>query len=103
MNVIDRSTSTYWANSSTSTGKGSWSATTLLNNKTVTENATKISTNQANGTLWDIKFFWITAASLAFGTIIIPVVAGSVFRRIFRFAQRNKVWWRVIVAFLALG
>ncbi|KAK3070991.1 hypothetical protein LTR53_009474 [Teratosphaeriaceae sp. CCFEE 6253] len=60
-------------------------------------------TNQPGTKTWPLSSFWASAFPLAFATIIVPLVAGPVFRTTAQFASRYRVWWRVIVMFLTLS
>lgn len=60
---------------------------------------TDIPTNQT----WSIRAFLATSMTLAVGSIIGPLVGGSILRIIAQFARRNRQWWRVITMVFLVG
>lgn len=103
MNITDHSPSHYWRNETSAAlpGKNSkiYARNAYLGNYT----ANLIVTNNPNTRTWSLNSFWVSAFPLALGTIVIPLVAGPLFRWMMQFARRHKVWWRVIVIFLTVG
>jgi len=65
--------------------------------------ATSTDSQQPGNRTWEMKTFWIVASTLAFGTIVVPVVGGAVIRRVAWFALRNKAWGKPIVAIITLA
>ncbi|KAK4542863.1 hypothetical protein LTR36_006052 [Oleoguttula mirabilis] len=100
MNITDRSTGHYWRN-----------VTSVDLSANVTQRAAQsgdyiagfIASNQPNPKTWSLTSFWASAFPLAFGTIVIPILAGPTFRQLAQFAKRHRTWWRVVVMFLILG
>lgn len=52
---------------------------------------------------WSVTAFVVTALSLAIGGVLLPLVAGHLFRVVLRFTYRNRIWGRVLMAPLPLG
>lgn len=113
MNITDHSPSHYWRNLTTTApvtavlprALDTLARSANLTNSTSSPSFTPvyIATNNPSSKTWSLNSFWASAFPLAFGTIIIPLVAGPAFRWIAQFAKRRQVWWRVIVMFLTTG
>jgi hypothetical protein len=97
MNIVDRSSANYSRNyTSTAPSGGSTGNNSLAGNYTV-------STTNLGNRNWSLTSFWASAFPLAFGTIVIPLIAGPAFRWLVQFARKQRVWWRVVVAFVGLA
>lgn len=57
---------------------------------------------QTGNRTWSLSAFLITALALLFGTIVLPLVGGPIFRVLVQFVRKHKTWWRVIVACLLI-
>lgn len=83
------------------------------NSTSNTTNSTGFSQNQTNaiigeiassgGYLWSFKLYWIISASVTLATILLPLVAGPIFRSTVRAFYRNRTYLRPLVAITGLG
>ncbi len=53
--------------------------------------------------LWSFKMYWIIAAPITLATILLPLVAGPIFRRSVIYLYQNRYYARPILALLGLG
>lgn len=108
MNITSYSAESFWTNSTNYSDPTVTTATTIHTffdpydsyqtipqTQTITEYpsvyiSTKTDATRAQS--WDLETFFTTAASLAFGSIIIPIISGTCIRWTTRCYYRNKGW-----------
>ena len=83
------------------------------NSTSNTTNSTGFSQNQTNAIigeiassgayLWSLKLYWIISAPVTLATILLPLVAGPIFRSTVRAFYRNRTYLRPLVAIIILG
>ncbi|KAM0723393.1 hypothetical protein Q7P37_000379 [Cladosporium fusiforme] len=93
MNIQDNSAFTFWSNSTVTTRPSSGAETT---NSTYSE--TQLFTDQPGSVSWPLWMFGAVAAALTFASVILPLIAGRMFRHVARFSIRRRHEFRVIVS-----
>ena len=58
--------------------------------------------DQSNIHLWTFKQFWWIAIAVTGGTLILPLVAGPIFRSLAQFSKKQRELWRLLVFLIAL-
>jgi hypothetical protein len=60
--------------------------------------ATQVTSDQAGSQSWPLWMFYVVAGTLTFGSIILPLVAGHVYRSTARLAVRRRKVFRATVS-----
>ena len=89
------------------------SSNSSKNSTSNTTNSTGFSQNQTNAIigeiassgayLWTFKIYWIISAPVTLATILLPLVAGPIFRSTVRAFYRNRTYLRPLFAIIVLG
>jgi len=97
MNIEDTSVLTYWTNVTQYTTLGQ--SPQPLSNQT----SEHVESSAPGNKTWPLTTFIATALSLAVGGVLLPMVAGPIFRATSKFIYRNRNWGRVILILVLLG
>ena len=85
--------------------QSSWHNTTQYPDPTNPNNITT-STSQivdtGNNQAWSLGLFFEIAIPLMFGTILVPLIVGSVIRWLLQAIARGQTWWRLALAFIVI-
>jgi hypothetical protein len=79
-----------------------WHNTTQYPDQTNSNNNTTSNSqivDTGNNQAWSLALFFEVAVPLMFGTILVPLVIGSVIRWLLKAAARGQTWWRLTLAF----
>jgi hypothetical protein len=52
---------------------------------------------------WSLQNFFEIAVPLMVGTILVPLVIGSIIRAFLQALAGGRTWWRLVLAFLVIG
>lgn len=66
----------------------------------VSISATQITSDQSDSQSWPLWMFFMVAGTLTFGSIILPLIAGHMYRVIARFSIRRRRTFRAIIGVL---
>jgi hypothetical protein len=125
MNIEDKSDSVVWTNSTSTEiestaieaypwylGQSGWAANHLLGKLVDARNlsieqdtpvalsATQTTSSGAGSLNWPMWRFYVVAGTLTFGSIILPLTAGKIYRRIARFSIQHRLYFRILVTLL---
>jgi hypothetical protein len=64
----------------------------------VYRSATHSTTDQLDSQSWPLWMFFVVAGTLTFGSMILPLIAGHMYRAIARFSIRRRRIFRAIIA-----
>ena len=89
------------------------SSDSSTNSTSNTTNSTGFSQNQTNAIigeiassgayLWNFKLYWIISAPVTLATILLPLVAGPIFRSTLRAFYRNRTYLRPLAGIIVLA
>ena len=90
MNSEDSSVNTYWTN------------VTALRTPLPSSVNSHTATDQSGGKIWPQWIFWAVALPLAFGTVVLPMILGHVYRTLAQLLYNNRQWRQLFVGFLGI-
>lgn len=82
----------FWRNATVIDGTSS-------NNFTISRSIVDSGANQT----WSLENFFEIAMPLMVGTILVPLVIGSIIRAFLQGLARGRTWWRLLLAAIVIG